>query len=339
MMVQQSEDAVTDSECDYDQHHEPVVVVSSRQKDFLRRFKDVPRNELVLEKYSCALSSDILLQGHLYITKSYFAFYSNVFTHVTKLLIPIESVTKITKENIALIIPNAIGVATEEGEKCHIFASLLFRDSTFKAMKKLWEKVMQEKQQQQQQQGTSTASLISQDNNPASTDAELASEDLTSDSDCSADDDEKPVNIHIKHTEEPVNPSTTTSLQPDPKGHTTVNHTRLKANLLRRIFDCATNSTVLAVLVISLLMVLFCASVYLVIRIDSIQNQVVSKYAGRDRFLQKWSMDFQTSNDMMQVLDSNVNQISMVRKSFEKINNMVRNSNKQYHKNWKHELD
>ena len=34
--------------------------------------------------YSCALVSDILLQGHLYITENYFAFHSNVFGYVTK---------------------------------------------------------------------------------------------------------------------------------------------------------------------------------------------------------------------------------------------------------------
>ena len=34
--------------------------------------------------YSCALVSDILLQGHLYLTENYFAFYSNVFGYVTK---------------------------------------------------------------------------------------------------------------------------------------------------------------------------------------------------------------------------------------------------------------
>lgn len=34
--------------------------------------------------FSCALVSDILLQGHLYITDQHFAFYSNVFGYVTK---------------------------------------------------------------------------------------------------------------------------------------------------------------------------------------------------------------------------------------------------------------
>lgn len=34
--------------------------------------------------YSCALVGDILLQGHLYITHNYFAFYSNVFGYITR---------------------------------------------------------------------------------------------------------------------------------------------------------------------------------------------------------------------------------------------------------------
>jgi hypothetical protein len=64
-------------------------------------------------------------QGHLYITQNYFAFYSNVFGYVTKLQIPIQSVTKISKEKTAKIIPNAVGLCTKEGK--HIFASLLSR--------------------------------------------------------------------------------------------------------------------------------------------------------------------------------------------------------------------
>lgn len=41
---------------------------------------------VVFADYSCALVGDILLQGHLYITKNYFAFYSNVFGYVTKVI-------------------------------------------------------------------------------------------------------------------------------------------------------------------------------------------------------------------------------------------------------------
>ena len=51
-----------------------------------------------------------------------------------------RSVTKITKEKTAKIIPNAVGVCTEEDK--HIFASLLSRDTTFKLMTRLWKRTI-----------------------------------------------------------------------------------------------------------------------------------------------------------------------------------------------------
>ena len=54
-----------------------------------------------------------------------------------------RSVTKITKEKTAKIIPNAVGVCTEDDVK-HIFASLLSRDTTFKLMTRLWKRAIRE---------------------------------------------------------------------------------------------------------------------------------------------------------------------------------------------------
>uniref|UniRef100_A0A0A9XCE1 GRAM domain-containing protein 1B n=2 Tax=Lygus hesperus TaxID=30085 RepID=A0A0A9XCE1_LYGHE len=108
----------------------------ARQKKFHRHFKTVAPDEKVLNYYSCALVADILLQGHLYITRNYFAFYSNVFGYVTKLLIPTSTVLRVTKEKTAYIIPNAVGITTED-EK-HVFGSLLSRDSTYKLMVQVW---------------------------------------------------------------------------------------------------------------------------------------------------------------------------------------------------------
>ncbi|CAL8111782.1 unnamed protein product [Orchesella dallaii] len=114
----------------------PMTTSKSRQKKFHRHFKTVPPDEKVLDYYSCALVADILLQGFLYITENYFAFYSNVFGYVTKVLIPVCSVVRITKERTAKIFPNAVGVCTRT-EK-HVFASLISRDTTFKLMCKVW---------------------------------------------------------------------------------------------------------------------------------------------------------------------------------------------------------
>ena len=124
------------------EHNQHTSSHRSRQKKFLKNFKQLPTEEVVLQRYSCALVSDILLQGHLYLTENYFAFHSNVFGYVTRLQIPVRSVTKITKEKTAKIIPNAVGVCTEEDK--HIFASLLSRDTTFKLMTRLWKRAIRE---------------------------------------------------------------------------------------------------------------------------------------------------------------------------------------------------
>ncbi|XP_029664523.1 uncharacterized protein LOC115236302 isoform X3 [Formica exsecta] len=126
----------------------PTSTSSARQKKFHRHFSQpsksrfqVADDEHVLNYYSCALVGDILLQGHLYITPNYFAFYSNVFGYVTKLLIPTASVLKISKEKTARIIPNAVAVTTEEER--HVFCSLLSRDSTYKLMKQVWDAALE----------------------------------------------------------------------------------------------------------------------------------------------------------------------------------------------------
>uniref|UniRef100_A0A1I8N1I3 GRAM domain-containing protein n=1 Tax=Musca domestica TaxID=7370 RepID=A0A1I8N1I3_MUSDO len=107
-------------------------VSSSRVKKFQRHFSQVSEDEKLINYFSCALVSDILLQGHLYITDKHFAFYSNVFGYVTKVVIPTGSVTKISKEKTAKIIPNAVGVAT--ADERHVFGSFISREAAFRLM-------------------------------------------------------------------------------------------------------------------------------------------------------------------------------------------------------------
>ncbi|XP_030568732.1 GRAM domain-containing protein 2B-like isoform X4 [Drosophila novamexicana] len=107
-------------------------VSSSRVKKFHRHFSQVSKDEKLINYFSCALVGDIPLQGHLYITDEHFAFYSNVFGYVTKVVIPTSSVTKISKEKTAKIIPNAVGVAT--ADERHVFGSFISRESAFRLM-------------------------------------------------------------------------------------------------------------------------------------------------------------------------------------------------------------
>lgn len=105
----------------------------------MRHFAEAPPSEWVLNYFSCALVSDILLQGTLYITHNYFAFYSKIFGHVSRLLIPVTQVASLQKERTAKIIPNAVGLQMLDG-KNYVFGSLLSRDSTYKLMLHIWRK-------------------------------------------------------------------------------------------------------------------------------------------------------------------------------------------------------
>lgn len=76
----------------------------------------------------------------MYITRNHVAFYSNVFGYVTKLLIPIASVTRISKKKTVKIFPNAIAVATSDER--HVFSSFLSRESAYQLMINVWQNAM-----------------------------------------------------------------------------------------------------------------------------------------------------------------------------------------------------
>lgn len=76
----------------------------------------------------------------MYITKNHIAFYSNVFGYITKLLIPITSVARISKEKTVKIIPNAIAIATIDER--HVFSSFLSREAAYQLMISVWKEAL-----------------------------------------------------------------------------------------------------------------------------------------------------------------------------------------------------
>lgn len=111
------------------------IEMELKKTQYLKHFPNL-EHELRLKRYTCALVSDFLRQGHLCVTENYLAFHSNIFGYVTKLLIPLGGIEAITKEKTAKIIPNAIGITTPEGK--YIFSSLISRDKTFNYITKIW---------------------------------------------------------------------------------------------------------------------------------------------------------------------------------------------------------
>ncbi|XP_077673511.1 GRAM domain-containing protein 2B isoform X2 [Eretmochelys imbricata] len=96
-------------------------------------FLDVPTTEPLKQSFTCALQKEILYQGKLFISENWICFHSKVFGKDTKISIPVFSITLIKKTKTALLVPNALVIATVSDR--YIFVSLLSRDTTYKLLK------------------------------------------------------------------------------------------------------------------------------------------------------------------------------------------------------------
>nr|CAD7571987.1 unnamed protein product [Timema californicum] len=275
----------------------------SRQKKFHRHFKQVSPDERVLNYYSCALIGDILLQGHLYITNNYFAFYSNVFGYVTKILIPIISVLKISKEKTARIIPNAVGVVTED-EK-HVFGTLLSRDSTYRFMVQVWKLALSD--------NAPSIDKVSVGANCSSCpDPEID----TVSADIPPDDDDDDSSLSSEH-----------SCPPTPiETHTGFIHSENKLPVFGPPVPVTPSKSMLLLLVTTgLLVMLFFSALFLLYRIGRIQDQFTdnppSSGSGEDVYqdLLKWQTQLhsKSANEVQEFINSNLNQLAKVRQSLE----------------------
>ncbi|XP_024945346.1 uncharacterized protein LOC107272233 isoform X3 [Cephus cinctus] len=288
----------------------PTSTSSARQKKFHRHFAQVAADERVLNYYSCALVGDILLQGHLYITPNYFAFYSNVFGYVTKLLIPTVSVQKISKEKTARIIPNAVAVTTDDER--HVFCSLLSRDSTFKLMKQVWDAAIEARP---------VADIL-----PLPVEGKLLAPVtlLVDDSEVNPEEDDS--SMSESGTDLTSRPPTVCT---DTDGHSAsiprpilpVTRCRIdQANLAKSVSSTRSNSlsttfwgglrssTVIAILV-AILAALYVSAALMMVRIDRLHTAYLNHpLASPERF---------TQDQLLQYLNSNLDQIVRVRQSLQ----------------------
>jgi hypothetical protein len=75
----------------------------------------------------------------MYITNKFICFYSNLFGLEKKIRIPYSHITVFTKENTALVFPNAIAITTYRKE--YLFRSFWDRDECYRLLKDLISKV------------------------------------------------------------------------------------------------------------------------------------------------------------------------------------------------------
>ncbi|XP_028319463.1 GRAM domain-containing protein 2B-like isoform X2 [Gouania willdenowi] len=109
--------------------------LSKTNAQYHKLFKEVRREELLKQSYTCALQRDILYQGKMFVSENWICFHSKVFGRNTKISIPVMSVTFIKKTKTARLVPNALVVETINDQ--HVFVSFLSRNTTFKLLKLL----------------------------------------------------------------------------------------------------------------------------------------------------------------------------------------------------------
>ncbi|XP_077377895.1 GRAM domain-containing protein 2B [Festucalex cinctus] len=93
-------------------------------------FKEISKDEQLRQSYTCALQKDILYQGRMFVSDHWICFHSKVFGKDTKIAIPVISVTHVKKTKTALLVPNAVVIATANDR--YVFVSFLARDNTYK---------------------------------------------------------------------------------------------------------------------------------------------------------------------------------------------------------------
>ncbi|XP_017761978.1 PREDICTED: GRAM domain-containing protein 3-like isoform X2 [Eufriesea mexicana] len=288
----------------------PTTTSSARQKKFHRHFSQVAADERVLNYYSCALVGDILLQGHLYITPNYFAFYSNVFGYVTKLLIPTVSVLKISKEKTARIIPNAVAIATLDER--HVFCSLLSRDSTFKLMKQVWDAAIESQPSPTILPLTNEQNLLAPDTLVVDDSEVNPEEDDSSMSESGTDLNSRPPTV-CNDTDGVTLPIVRPSLPPPAKVepppvplHSTTSN---KFKVILSLFTGGMKTSTVITILVALLAALYLSAALMMIRIDRLHTAYLNHpLVSPERF---------TQDRLLHYLNTNLDQIVKVRQSLQ----------------------
>ncbi|CAD5112840.1 DgyrCDS2052 [Dimorphilus gyrociliatus] len=242
------------------QYRKDSKVHRSKNEKFHKLFPNVPSDELVINTFSCAYFGDILFQGFLYISSSYFCFYSKILGHETRLEIPLESVINITRERTAFVIPNAIGILSTQDK--YVFGSLMARDKTYRLMINVWKtflpnkKGLEEIEQEESSVGTQSDDESKQNLIELSVDS-------------SDDSSNQCPNCGILQTE------SVSKLQVKEKSDCETSHKPGALHNEEKSNNFVINRTNLTLIVCSLLVVILSVSAFfLTVRLFNLQNQI-----------------------------------------------------------------
>ncbi|XP_037338238.2 GRAM domain-containing protein 2B isoform X1 [Pungitius pungitius] len=120
----------TDPDSKIERKKSHYSLLSKSNCQYHKIFKEICKEEQLRQSYTCALQKDILYQGRMFVSDHWICFHSKVFGKDTKIAIPVVSVTHVKKTNTAILLPNALVVATANDR--YVFVSFMSRDNTYK---------------------------------------------------------------------------------------------------------------------------------------------------------------------------------------------------------------
>ncbi|XP_070820054.1 GRAM domain-containing protein 2B [Chaetodon trifascialis] len=122
----------TDSDPKIERKKSHYNQLSKSNCQYHKIFKEISKEEQLRQSYTCALQKDILYQGRMFVSDHWICFHSKVFGKDTKIAIPVMSVNHIKKTKTAILVPNALVIATANDR--YVFVSFLSRDNTYKIL-------------------------------------------------------------------------------------------------------------------------------------------------------------------------------------------------------------
>ncbi|XP_028833647.1 GRAM domain-containing protein 2B [Denticeps clupeoides] len=105
----------------------------NHNKTFHKVFPDIPESEDLVQAFTCALQKEVVYYGKLYISNHHICFRSSVLLKETKVCIEMTNIQAVKKKNTARVVPNALSVMTNDGEK-YLFVSIRNREHCFKLL-------------------------------------------------------------------------------------------------------------------------------------------------------------------------------------------------------------
>ncbi|KAJ8409406.1 hypothetical protein AAFF_G00228070 [Aldrovandia affinis] len=102
-------------------------------KTFHKLFREIPESEELTHAFTCALQKEVLYHGKLFVSDNFVCFYSSVLLKETKVVIQASDVHAVNKQNTARLVPNALSIHTNTGDK-YLLVSLRNREACHKLL-------------------------------------------------------------------------------------------------------------------------------------------------------------------------------------------------------------